>query len=53
MQDQTEQLRQRLLDEIYAGAVCGFGAMLLDEEEIRSADSEELEQIACRYGIQL
>ena len=47
----TAQLRQQLLDEIYAGAFSGLGAMLLDEEEIRRADPEELEELARRYGL--
>ena len=46
----TAQLRQQLLDEIYAGAFSGLGAMLLDEEEIRQAGPEELEALARRYG---
>lgn len=46
-----ERLRQELLDEIYAGAFSGMPAMLLDEDEIREADSEELQQIARRYGL--
>lgn len=33
----TEELRQSLLEEIYAGAASGLGAMLLDEEKIRQA----------------
>lgn len=50
--DQTaEELRKVLLDEIYAGAASGLGAMLLDEPEIRRADPEELEAIARRYGM--
>lgn len=47
----TEELRRRLLDEIYAGAFAGFGAMILDEREIRYASDEELREIARRYGI--
>ena len=46
----TEELRQKLLREVYAGGIAGFGAMLLDESEIRHADKEELECIARRYG---
>ncbi len=46
----TESLRKQLLDETYAGAFSGLGAMILDEEEIRNADPEELEEIARRYG---
>ncbi len=49
--DDTEALRQELLDEIYAGAVSGLDAMLLDEGEIRSADAEELQNISQRYGL--
>ena len=46
----AEALRQQLLDEVYAGAFSGLGAMLLDEEEIRQAGPEELEALARRYG---
>ena len=46
----TEALRRELLDEVYAGAFSGLGAMLLDVDEIRNADPEELEEIARRYG---
>lgn len=47
----AEELRQALLDEIWAGAASGLGAMFLDEEEIRRAGPEKLEQIAWRYGM--
>lgn len=46
----VEELRQRSLSEVYAGGIAGFGAVLLDESEIRHADEEELERIARRYG---
>ena len=36
--DETEALRRELLDEVYAGAFSGLGAMILDAEEIRRAD---------------
>lgn len=49
----TEQLREELLSEIYAAAACGMPAMLMDEGRIRSADPEELEEIARSYGIRL
>ena len=49
MYHDTEALRKELLDEAYAGAFSGLGAMLLDAEEIRKADAEELEEIARRY----
>ena len=46
-----EGLRQQLLGELYAGAAAGLGAMLLDEETVRSAGPEELEDMARRYGL--
>lgn len=48
--DSAETLRQELLDEAYAGAVSGLGAMILDADEMRNADADELEEIARRYG---
>lgn len=33
--DDIETLRQQLLNEVYAGAFSGLGAMLLDADEIR------------------
>ena len=49
--DDTEALRQKLLDDVYAGAFAGgTPAMLLDEDEIRSADADELRDIAKGYG---
>ncbi len=50
MEKDSEILRRELLDEAYAGAFSGLGGMLLDAEEIRRADPEELEEIARRYG---
>lgn len=50
MEQDTEALRRELLDEAYAGAFSGLGAMILDAEEIRNADREELEEIARQYG---
>ena len=47
----TEELRRKLLEEIDAGAFAGMPAMLLDEDEIRDADEEELIEIAKRYGM--
>lgn len=45
-------LRQRLLDEVYAGAFCGkMPAMRMDEDRIRKADEEALEKIAREYGL--
>ena len=48
--DDIETLRQQLLNEVYAGAFSGLGAMLLDVDEICRADADELEKIARRYG---
>ena len=45
-----EELRRELLDEVWAGAFSGLGAMCLDEEEIWQAGPEKLEQIALQYG---
>ena len=43
----AEELRSKLLSEVYAGAVPG---MILDESRIRNADADELEKIAKEYG---
>jgi hypothetical protein len=48
--DETESLRKDLLDEAYAGAFSDLGAMILDADEIRNADKDELKEIARRYG---
>lgn len=51
-QNETERLRQALLDEIYAGAFGGgMQAMLQAEDDIQNADHAELEDIAQRYGL--
>ena len=50
MEQDTEALRRELLEEAYAGAFSGLGAMILDADAIRNADREELEEIARRYG---
>lgn len=42
----VEELRQKLLDEVWAGATSGLPAMILDEDEIRNASAEELRDIA-------
>lgn len=46
-----EALRQSLLEEIWAGASSGLGALLLDEEQVRRAGPEELERIARQFGM--
>ena len=47
---EVEQLRKKLLDEVYAGAFAGLPALLLDEGRIQNATAEELEAIAREYG---
>ena len=48
----SEDLRQLLLDDVYAGAFAGgMPAMLLEEDDIRKADDEELEELARRHGL--
>ena len=47
----TEDLRRRLLEDTYAGAFGGAPTMILDEDRIRNADREELEQIAREHGM--
>lgn len=47
----SEALRQSLLEEIWAGASSGLGAMLLDEETIRQTGAEELKRLARQSGI--
>lgn len=46
----TEELRKELLADVYAGAMSGLGAMILDENRIQNADADELEKIAKEYG---
>lgn len=48
--DETEQLREKLLDDVYAGSFSGAPAMILDESKIKNASHEELEKIAKQYG---
>ena len=50
MERDMEALRRELLDEAYAGAFSGLGAMILDADEIRWEDEDELEEIARRTG---
>ena len=46
----TEDLRDKLLSDVYAGAAAGMPAMILDESRIRNASDEELKKIAKEYG---
>lgn len=47
---ETEELRKKLLSDVYAGTCAGMPAMMLDESRIRDASKEELEKIAKEYG---
>ena len=46
----AEELRSKLLSEVYAGAVACMSAMILDDSRVRNADADELEKIAKEYG---
>ena len=48
--DETEELREKLLDDVYAGAFSGMPAMILDESKIKNASEEELEEKKKQYG---
>lgn len=50
-ENEVEDLRKELLDELYAMAFCGCPAVLADEDEIQNATAEELERIAWRFGL--
>jgi len=45
-----EELRQKLIDECYAGAFSGLGTMILDVDDIKNADEQKLLEIAKRMG---
>lgn len=47
----AEHLRQLILNELHAGAFAGMPAMLMEVEDVKHADYEELIQIAERYGL--
>ena len=46
-----EHLRELILNEFYAGAFAGMPAMLMEAEDVKCADYEDLIQIAERYGL--
>lgn len=50
MENDTEALRRELLAESCAGAASGLEAMLLDADEIQTADEAKLKELAQRYG---
>ena len=45
-----EALRRKLLDEVYAMTFSGMSAAFLDEDKIKHANTDELIEIARRYG---
>ena len=49
---EKENLRDELLDYIYAGAFSGMPSMILEQNRIQDASPEELQKIAKEYGIQ-
>lgn len=49
----TENLRSTILNDIYAGAAAGMGAMLLDEGRVIGADERQLHEIAKQYGYEI
>lgn len=49
--DSESALKERLLNEMYAGGFTAFPAMLLDEERILQASGEELIELAMEYGL--
>ncbi len=51
--DDAENLRSTILNDIYAGAAAGMGAMLLDEGRVIGADEQELHEIAKQYGYEI
>lgn len=46
----TEELRNFLLDDLYAAAFSGMPAVLSEEDRIREADDGELRRMASYYG---
>ena len=48
--ENIEDLRKKLLADVYSGSIAGTPAMILDENKILNADDEELEKIAKEYG---
>ncbi len=47
----NEELRDDLLNYVYAGAFSGMPSMILEQDRIQNAPSEELQKIAKEYGI--
>ena len=48
---ETEELRSKLLEEVYAMTFSGMPAAFIDESEIKHASAEKLIEIAKRYGM--
>ena len=47
---ETEELREKILSDIYASAFSGTPATILDENKVKNASKEELEEIAKKYS---
>jgi hypothetical protein len=47
-----EELRRKLLAEVYAISLTGMPAVILDEDRIKRADADELLEIAKRFGFE-
>lgn len=46
----AEELRRKLLADVYAGSFSGLPAMFSDESRIKNASYEELIKISKEYG---
>lgn len=49
----TEELRRRLLEEVYAMSFSGIPAAFAGESEIKNASPEKLREIAKQHGFVL
>lgn len=47
---EMEELKKKLISDIYAGSIAGMPEMLMDESRIMNADEEELKKIAREFG---
>jgi hypothetical protein len=49
--DDAEELRRKLIDEVYAMATAGTPEAMLELGDIEDADPDELVAIARRFGL--
>ena len=47
---EIEELKKKLISDIYAGSIAGMPEMLLVESRIMNADDEEIKKIAKEFG---